>query len=48
MYELISAFGTQKFYIFLEIQFILEYYTPKIALITKFHKLFQCLDSVQD
>ena len=43
MYELISAFATQKFVAFESI-FLLECYSqgPKPLPITKFYKLFKC------
>lgn len=42
MYELISAFATQKFAVF-ESKFLLECYSqgPKRSPITKFYKLFE-------
>ena len=44
MYELINAFGTQKFCSFWK-PILIEYYAQwaKNSPITKFHKLFKCL-----
>lgn len=48
MYELISAFSTQKFCSFeANISFNISPKTPAISAMTKFYKLFKCLESVR-